>query len=170
MTGQPLDDKGRYSQTVVLDGKAYEPKYHPCATTECIRTGTNLDMGDPSTQAYVKALDAQVFKDIGDGATLGSIVTPVGVPGTVLTVIGWVAAGGEAAGSERPSEEAVDEFMKAIAEKGGEAVLRNLLQHTPATAARASALVELSGGWDAFVGRIKQDFFGVERENHGKEN
>jgi len=64
-----------------VPGKAYEPKYHSCATTECVRTGANLDMNDPATQAYVKALDAQVFKDIGEGTTLGSLVTPVGVPG-----------------------------------------------------------------------------------------
>ncbi|MGE0350437.1 hypothetical protein [Hydrogenophaga sp.] len=84
LTGRPLDDQGRYSQTVVLDGKVYEPKYHPCATTDCIRTGANLDMADPSSQAYVKALDKQVFKDIGKGATVGSLVTPVGVPGRCL--------------------------------------------------------------------------------------
>ncbi|PZO11784.1 MAG: hypothetical protein DCF26_20525 [Burkholderiales bacterium] len=168
MTGQPLDGKGRYSQTVVLDGKLYEPKYLPCATTDCLRMGVNLDMSDPATYAYVKALDRQVFKDIGTGATIGSLVTPVGVGGAVLTGVGLGATAGEVAISEAPVETARDEAIKAGLEKGGESTMRNLLGHTPAISARTSALIDLGGGWDAFTERVKQDLFGIKANDQKK--
>lgn len=116
MTGRPLDEKGRYSQSVVLDGKMYEPKYHPCSTAECVRTGSNLDMSDPATQAYVKALDAQVFKDIGKGATVASLVTPLGVPGAALAITGTLAALGESTATGELLDGARDETIKTLSE------------------------------------------------------
>lgn len=168
MTGQPLDAKGRYSQTVVLDGKAFEPKYFQCATTECIRTGSNLDMGDPASQAYIKALDAQIFKDIGKGATVGSLVTPVGAAGNALFVLGLLASGGEVVTSQAVLETARDEVLNEIAEKGGEAVFREILGHTPAVAARAAALINLAGGWEAFTERVKTDLLGIKSNEQKK--
>ncbi|MEY4727038.1 MAG: hypothetical protein RLZ36_1665 [Pseudomonadota bacterium] len=93
LTGMPLDSTGRYTVSAVIGGELYKPKYLPCATTECVRTGSNLDMSDAGTQAYVKALDAQVFKDIGAGATAGTLVTPVGVGARVLMALGFAASG-----------------------------------------------------------------------------
>ncbi|WP_439115692.1 hemagglutinin repeat-containing protein, partial [Hydrogenophaga sp.] len=162
MTGLPLDEKGRYEVQVTLDGKGFSPKYHSCASAACINRNANLDMSDSATQAYVRALDQKVFKDIGTGATLGSLVTPVGVPGAVLGLVGLAAGGGGAALSERPTEAAFDESLKVASEKGGEKFFTEVLGHTPGAAARASALIELSGGWDAFVNRVKIDVFGMK--------
>jgi filamentous hemagglutinin len=71
LTNLPLDDQGRYGQQIVVDGKTYAPKYFSCATPECL--GNNLDMSDPNTAAYVKALDKRVLDDIGTGATYASL-------------------------------------------------------------------------------------------------
>lgn len=150
---------------MVLDGKAYEPKYLPCATAECLRTGSNLDMADPATQAYVRALDQQVFKDIGTGATLGTLATPVGVGARVLFLLGIGASAGQAATSEKSCETGRDEALKAVTEKGAEAFFSEMLGHTPGAAARATALINLSGGWDAFVNRVKVDFFGMKHDD-----
>lgn len=158
LTGQPLDEKGRYSQTVVLDGKAYEPKYHPCATAECIRTGVNLDMSDPDTQAYVKALDAQVFKGIGRGATLGIVAFSTGVVAATLGGVGLIASAGEAFTGSTLTDQSLNE----LSQRGGQWFFENVLRYPPAAATRSVAMIALAGGWDSFVARLKTDLFGVE--------
>ena len=55
-----------------------------------------------------------------------------------------------------------DEVLKALSEKGGEAFFRDILGHTPGASARATAIVNLSGGWDAFVVRFKTDVLGIK--------
>ncbi len=162
MTGLALDERGRYEVQLVLDGKTFAPKYYPCATTECMRVGGNLDMSDPGTQAYLKAMDRQVFKDIGTGATLASLVTPVGVPGAALAVIGVFAALGESAVAGDLNEGVRNETIKLLSEKGAEATIKNALAHSPQVAARVVALIELAGGWDAWVERVKVDLLGVK--------
>jgi filamentous hemagglutinin len=154
LTQLPLDEQGRYSRQMVVGGKAYEPKYWPCATAECVSGAQNLDMTDPGTQAFVKALDAQVFKDISTGVNYGLIATPVGVPGRVLAATGVMAS----AGSAMTDSSAVDEALKYGSQYGATRFFTDVLQHTPAAAARAVAIIDLTGGWDAFVARIKKDF------------
>jgi filamentous hemagglutinin len=168
LTNQPLDEKGRYTQTVVLDGQMYQPKYLPCATAECLRTASNLDMSDPQTRAYVKALDEQVFKDIGTGATVGALVTPVGVGGAGLSGVGLLAVIGTVAVSDAPVGALRDEVIKETLESGAERFFRTVLGHTPATAARVAALINLAGGWDVFAERVKTDLFGVKVDESKK--
>ena len=50
--------------------------------------------------------------------------------------------------------------MKVVSEKGGEKVFKDVLEHTPSAAARAGALINLSGGWDAFVNRVPSSVCG----------
>ena len=154
MTGQPLDAKGRYSQTVVLDGKAFEPKYFQCATTECMRTGANLDTSDPASKAYVKALDAQIFKDIGKGATAAGLVFPTGAIGATLFATGAFSSLGSALTDSSFAHEA----GKFVAQNGAEAFFREVLGHGPGVAARAASLIDLTGGWDSFVQRARKEF------------
>ncbi len=111
-------------------------------------------MTDPATRAYTKALDAQVFKDIGTGATAGTLATPVGAGARVLFWLGASASVGQVATSPRPTDTAIDETLKMISEKGGEKFFTEVLGHTPGAAARTAALINLSGGWDAFVSRL----------------
>jgi filamentous hemagglutinin len=161
----PLDDKGRYSSTVVLDGKAYEPKFHSCATVECSNNNANLDRSDPATQAYIKALDQQIFKDIGTGATGGTLVTPVGAAGRVLFWLGAGTTTGQVVMSESPTEQARHETVKAMSQKGAEIFFREVLLYPASAAARAIALIELAGGWDSFVNRVEVDLLGVENDS-----
>uniref|UniRef100_UPI002FC89DFC hemagglutinin repeat-containing protein n=1 Tax=Hydrogenophaga sp. TaxID=1904254 RepID=UPI002FC89DFC len=164
MTGRPLDEKGRYSQTVVIGGQLFEPKYISCGSAACAESGgkANLDMSDPASQAYVKALDAQIFKDIGTGATAASLVTPVGVPGVLLALVGAGASVGEAALSDSVAETSTDKFIEEVSEIGATSVFEKILGHTPAAAARAAALINLAGGWEAFRERVKIDLLGIK--------
>ena len=168
LTGLMLDEQGRYSARVMVGDNVYQPKYLPCADVQCLRTGANLDMSDAGTQAYVQALDQQVFKDIGTGATVGTLATPVGVGARVLFLLGVGGSAGQIALSDRPTEAAFDEAMKMASEKGGEVFLQEVLGHTPSAAARAAALINLSGGWDAFVNRAKVELFGMRSDDSKK--
>lgn len=165
LTGLALDAQGRYEVQVSLDGRNYSPKFHACATTACSQSGANLDLNDPGTQAYVKALDQQVFKDIGTGATAATLAMPVGVGARMLMVLGLAASGGQMATSDKPFEAGRDEALKVLSEKGGSVFFEEVLGHTPGAAARASALITLSGGWDAFINRVKIDVFGVKPDD-----
>ena len=162
LTGMPLDENGRYSKTVIINGVAYTPKFYPCQDSACILSGQNLDNNDPNTQAYTKALQQQAFKEIGTAATAGTLVTPVGVGGTVLFWLGAGASAGQVAMSDVKFDTTRDEVLKALSEKGGEAFFRDILGHTPGASARATAIVNLSGGWDAFVVRFKTDVLGIK--------
>jgi hypothetical protein len=162
LTNQPLDAQGRYSRTVVIGGQMFEPKFHACATSACAVGNANLDMNDPATQAYIRALDQQVLKDIGTGATAGALVTPVGVPGALLGLLGISAAAGEASLDRDPVGTAVDKGIEEGLQSGGERFFRNVLGHSPAVAARAVALINLSGGWEAFRERVKADLLGMK--------
>jgi hypothetical protein len=154
LTGLPLDEKGRYQVQVSLDGKSFAPKYFPCANTDCIRGGVNLDTSDLGTQAYIKALDGKIFKDMSTGVNYATLVTPVGVPGAVLAGAGIVASIGSAA----TDSTAINELLKTGSQLTAAKFFTEVLGHTPASAARAVALIDLSGGWDAFVQRLKADF------------
>ncbi len=104
----------------------------------------------------------QAFKEIGTAATAGTLVTPVGVGGTVLFWLGAGASAGQVAMSDVKFDTTRDEVLKALSEKGGEAFFRDILGHTPGASARATAIVNLSGGWDAFVVRFKTDVLGIK--------
>jgi filamentous hemagglutinin len=158
LTNLPLDDKGRYSQTVVLDGKPYEPKYLPCATAQCIAGGQNLDTSDPATQAYIKALDAQVFKDINTGSTMATLLTPTGIPGAILTYTGLVTSVGSAFTDSDPLHQTV----KNASQFGATEFFTKVLGHSASAAARFVSMIDLSGGWDAFTNRVKLDVLEIK--------
>lgn len=159
LTGAPLDEQGRYSQIIILDGKKYQPKYFPCAKPECL--GSNLDSSDPGTNAYIKAMDAQIFKDISTGANYATLMTPAGASGQTLAALGLVAS----AGSAVTDSNALDELLKYGSQKGSEKLFVDILGHTPANAARAISIIDLSGGWSAFVERIKIDILEIRNKS-----
>ena len=106
-----------------------------------------------------------MLKDIGTGATAGSLVTPVGVGARVLFLLGISASSGQVVTSDKPFETGRDEALKAVTEKGAEAFFIEVLGHTPGAAARATALISLSGGWDSFVNRLKVDLLGIKQDD-----
>ena len=148
LTGLPLDNKGRYSQQIVVNGTAYQPKYHPCATAECL--GHNLDTADPGTQAYIKAMDKKIIDDVGMAATITSLAVPGGaignsaaVTGTVTNIISSIV------------DDPVQALGKETSTQAATSYLKNVLKISSAAATRLVALIGLSGGWDAFVSRTK---------------
>ncbi|MCL6557183.1 MAG: DUF637 domain-containing protein [Burkholderiales bacterium] len=88
LTGLPLDERGRYSTKVVVDGKVYEPKYWTCATAECLTRNANLDTTDPATQAYLGALDKKTLDDVGMASAVVALVNPLGAVGAVAGATG----------------------------------------------------------------------------------
>lgn len=160
LTGAPLDEQGRYSQTFILDGKRYQPKYFSCSTLECMVSNANLDISDPGTMAYIKAMDAQIFKDISTGVNYATLITPGGVAGTVLAGTGLVAS----AGSALTSSSVMDELIKFSSQEAASKFITDVLLHTSNTASRINAIIDLSGGWDAFVKRVNNDIIGKKDE------
>ncbi|QRX81609.1 hypothetical protein [Glaciimonas sp. PAMC28666] len=151
-TNLPLDEEGRYAQQIVVDGKMHAPKYFPCPRASAGCGGQNLDMSDPGTAAYVTALDKKILSDIGDGATVAVIANPVGALGTVAAYIGILASVTSGVVDGTPKTAIAKEVLAAAATK----YLRSVYGLSEAAANRVTALVELSGGWQAIVDRSKQ--------------
>ena len=158
LTGMPLDEKGRYSKTVTLDGKSFTPKFYPCSDSACITGGKNLDTSDPATKAYVKALDAQVFKDINTGSTMATLITPTGVLGTALAGTGLATS----VGSAFTDSDVLHQTIKNASQMGAAEFFVKVLGHTESAAGRFVALIDLSGGWDAFTKRVKLDLLEIK--------
>jgi len=153
LTGLPLDDKGRYEVSVTLGDKNYSPKFYPCATAECVKSGGNLDMSDAGTQAYVKALDKKVMDDINTAATVGTIVAPVGVAGSIAGYVGPATS----LISGLISDEGLAAAFKEGLQFGAAKYLNGVYKFTEAAANRLVAAIDLAGGWQAFVDRASEE-------------
>ncbi|PRC90621.1 hemagglutinin repeat-containing protein [Solimicrobium silvestre] len=152
-TNLVLDDEGRYSQRISVDGKTFEPKYFPCPRVSAGCGGQNLDMSDPQTAAYVKALDKKALTDIGTGATLVAVAVPVGTAGAVAGVIGISASVSAGIINETSGTAVSKEIVQMAAQK----YLETVFGLPAAAAVRIAALIDLAGGWDAFVTRTKEE-------------
>src|SRR5450830_836665 len=145
LTGLPLDEMGRYSQQIGINGQIYTPKYFPCATPECL--GHNLDTSDPGTQVYIKAMQKKAFDDIGTAATITTIVTPVGPIGATAGAIGPAVS--------IISGMIDDQTFKAIIKEGGQILvakyLTSVYKFSEAMAIRITATIDMAGGWQAFL-------------------
>ncbi|WP_323493575.1 hypothetical protein [Undibacterium sp. 5I2] len=148
-TNLVLDEKGRYSQRITVDGKPFEPKYFPCPVASAGCSGQNLDMADAQTAAYVKALDKKVLNDIGTASTLVTIANPTGILGAIASFIGPTAGltSGYVDGSL--AEAGAKETIQYVAG----AYLQKIYGLSSSAAAQTIAIIDLSGGWQAFVER-----------------
>ncbi len=155
LTGLPLDDKGRYSQRVVINDETYASKYFSCATPECL--GHNLDISDSGTRDYVKALDRKVLSDIGNAASVVSLVTPIGPIGQAAAATG-VATN---IASAFTGDLAIA-LGKEATMRGADKYLTEVLKISSSTATRIISLIDLAGGWDAFVTRTSDALHGKE--------
>ncbi len=61
----------------------YPVRAFECATAECVAMGANLNMSDPGTQAYLRALDEKALSDLGTAASLVVLKTPVSTLGNM---------------------------------------------------------------------------------------
>jgi len=112
-----------------------------------------LDTSDPGTQAYIKAMDKKTFDTINDGATKATIVSPVGTIGSVAGFVGPASslATGYIEGQE--GKAAIKETLQLAAQ----AYLDRVFGVGEAAASRIVALVDLNGGWQAFVDRAQEE-------------
>jgi filamentous hemagglutinin len=118
-------------------------------------------MSDPATAAYAKALDKKILDDIGTGATYASLVNPTGVLGLMAGIIGTVSSVGSGYLDGKTGNAVTKEAMQLAAQQ----YLQSVYGVGEAVASRVVLLVDLGGGWQAFVDRTQQqtkDMFGGE--------
>ena len=153
VTGLPLDDKGRYGREVSVDGKTYSPKFWPCGTLECVRSGSNYDMSDPGTREFLRAVDKKILDDIGHASNVAVIANPVGALGTVASAMGLLSSIGSGIMEGSPAAAAMKEGLAAAATK----YLKGVYGLSEAAATRIVVSVDLAGGWQALMDRTKQE-------------
>jgi len=159
LTGLPLDDKGRYTQNIAVDGTTYAPKYFPCAVASCM--GNNLDMSDPGTQAYVKAMDKKVFDDISKASTVATIVNPVGALGVVSGLTGPASSVISGYLDDQEGKAGAKELLQLSAQQ----YLQKVFGVGEAAASRIISVIDLSGGWDAFVNRAQSEYRNMNQDH-----
>jgi len=153
LTGLPLDEQGRYSIQVGVGNKVYSTKYFPCASSECLAGGKNLDMSDTETQTYVKAVDKMIVDDINKGATVAGMLSPVGVVGTLAGFIGPITS----VVSGAMSDQMVSATAKEVAQAAAVQYMSRVYGLGDALATRIASAVDLAGGWQAFIDRAKSE-------------
>jgi filamentous hemagglutinin len=157
-TNLPLDDQGRYSERAYVNGDMYQPKYFPCADIRC--QDHNLDMADPGTQAYVKAVDLNIVKNIGNVTDAAIILNPMGAVGITGGAVGSAVALAYGVHSDSVGEAVAVEALQY----GSIQYMKKVFKLTEAMAVRAVAHIDLAGGWDAFVERTHNYLSGDERK------
>ena len=115
-------------------------------------------MSDPSTTAFIAASDAQMFKDISTAANAATMVSPGRAIPYALGVGAAASFGSAVTGSSPP----LDEILKYGSQEGATKFFQFVLGYPPVAAARAVAAIDLTGGWDAFVNRVKVDVIGIK--------
>jgi hypothetical protein len=92
-----------------------------------------------------------VFKDIGTGATVGTLVTPMGVAGALLAVLGPLTSVAAGAAEDKFGTATSKELLQFTAVQ----YLTKVYRLSDATVNRLIATVDLAGGWQAFIDRMK---------------
>lgn len=122
-------------------------------------SGSNLDPSDPSTQTYLKALDKKLLDDINKGATVITIISPVGVAGTIAQFLGPITSVASGIMDDKAGSAIAKETLQVIATQ----YMQRVYGLTEALANRVVATVDLAGGWQAFVDRVKQEEDGKKK-------
>ena len=86
LTGYSLDSEGGYRIPIIIDGKRYSPRFHPCGTAECLAVGANIDFADPDTLKWIRAVDINTLDNAGTALSLGAVFTPAG-PAAALSIM-----------------------------------------------------------------------------------
>ena len=145
LTGYSLDSEGGYRIPIIIDGKRYSPRFHPCGTAECLAVGANIDFADPDTLKWIRAADINTLDNAGTALSLGAVFTPAGpaavlsTSSSVLTVVSGYLA--EDSG-KRLSEVALSEGFQKYAIKRGV---------NKSVAARITNALSATGFWGGVV-------------------
>ena len=108
-------------------------------------------MADAQTAAYVKALDKKILNDIGTASTLVTIVNPVGVAGVVAGTVGTLSSLADGILNDEFGSALTKEVLAAATK-----YLKAVYGLSEAMLNRITAVVDLSGGWQAFIDRAKE--------------
>jgi len=151
LTGLPLDGYGRYEIQITIGDRTYSPRYSSCATSDCIASGKNIDMSDPEIQVYIKAIDRAILDDINKGATVAGVLSPVGIAGKIIQVLGPITsvAGGYM------SDQGGAALSKELIQVAATQYISRIYGLGEASASRIASAVDLAGGWQSFVNRLK---------------
>ena len=160
LTGLPLDDKGRYTRQVIIEGKVYSPKYFPCATSECQARGYSLDQNDPETKRYAQAMGLKLMSDIGKGATAAAMIPNVPVVAGAAAITGVASSVGTTVLSDDKRDAFGTELFKFGSQAAAEKALIHVLGYPPAVAKLVVGAIELLGGWDKFSEQYKDKVYG----------
>ncbi|WP_249979063.1 hypothetical protein, partial [Vreelandella olivaria] len=142
-------EDGRYPVSLEVNGGLYHMQRFECATPECVAAGAHIDHGDPETQAWNRALDAQALDDLSKAATYALMINPAGGVGLAMTLGG----SGSSLVSGYLKEEAMAAGSKEAMKYGFERYLR--FRGVPANeAVRISSALDIAGFWDSVIDKI----------------
>ncbi|WP_201773773.1 DUF637 domain-containing protein, partial [Pseudomonas sp. PI1] len=145
LTGYVLDETGRYTVPITVEGVSYSPRFLPCASAECVAVGANIDLSNAETLRYLKAADAKSLNDLGKMLGLGAIVSTGGVAtglGSVSTITGLISGYLKEDLSGAASSVALSYGFESYARSRG---------LSPEVAGRLSNALGIMGAWDGIV-------------------
>ncbi|MCY1410960.1 hypothetical protein D9M71_263400 [compost metagenome] len=152
LTGRVLDETGRYTIPVTVEGISYSPKFLSCASSECIATGANLDFSNVETLQYLRAADAKSLSDLSKILGVGAVVTSGGTAaglGVASNIPGLISGylKGDLSGSATSAALSVG-FEYYASSRGV----------PPETAAKLANILGVMGAWDGVVGNGRELF------------
>ena len=156
LTGRPLDEKGRYSLQISVDGTVYEPKFHSCATAECMAAKANFDMSDKNTQAYIKAVEDKALKDFGNAA---KVVIILGTGSAAAAPVVSIAKGVDDTAtliSMIKDDQYASETFKSASSGLAKEYMTKVWKVPTQIAEKIVASIELFGGWDFFIEKYNE--------------
>ncbi|MCL6690635.1 filamentous hemagglutinin N-terminal domain-containing protein [Pseudomonas sp. R3.Fl] len=152
LTGYVLDETGRYTVPITVEGVSYSPRFLPCASAECIAVGANIDLSNAETLRYLKAADAKSLNGLGKILSMGAIVSSGG------------AATGLAFASNIPA--LMSGYMKsdfsgaltsAALSSGFESYARSR-GLSPEAAGKIANVLNVMGAWDGIIESGRNNF------------
>jgi filamentous hemagglutinin len=154
LTGYPMDDKGGYRVPVVIDGNTYTPRYHSCASTDCLAAGANIDFGDTATLQWIRAANIEALSNAG--WFMGAASVPAaGLTATLLS------NGSTLAGLLSGYLKGPEDFNKALTSTALSAGFEKFVVasgFSKEVASKASNTLGMANTWDKLADRTL-DFF-----------
>jgi filamentous hemagglutinin len=94
LTGSVVDSDGRYTLGSLVGDRVYYPQYNSCADASCLIYGAGLDVGNASTDLYLRAKNVEDMNALGKIFSAGIIATPTGMSAATLSLFGYAATVG----------------------------------------------------------------------------
>jgi filamentous hemagglutinin len=148
LTGYMLDENNGYRVPVVVDGKAYSPRFYQCANAECLAVGSNIDFSDLATLGWIRAVDVNAVARASERLAIAAVIAPSSAVGALSlgsTGLGLVA--GYLADTKKGT-------ISATALGIGFTSYASARGLTPVQATRLNSAIEAAGGWAKIADKI----------------